>query len=531
RREKPSLQGATIEELAALKALPLTHLRDFLNWEDVDYFGTPAIAIPYPDEHNGDVMVRYRVGLDSDDRFRWKRFLPGQTTRLYGLWSLDFIDEMGFCVWVEGETDYAALSYHQYPCLAVPGVSNYRSAMGNVVKQVPWHYIWKEPGKAGEEFVERIARDFPNARVIAPPPGIKDPCELAQVLGDRFRETMEQLLDQAQPVRPSYDELEIGTCFIPSAKVGFLGPGYGEVITEHLNRLKDLLIQAYEAEAEWDQMEKVANCFESYAAYRCARTSKVFLRRFRCGDLNCPVCAFWMVEHFFTEQRGTPENPLPAREEILKRALGQPVVYRIHLFSEKLPHDLVKRENAIRQAQKRIVQMNKRLTDNYGKDHSTAKDHCRGLRLKIEGDVIHFEQIILANYEAPGRQLLEQHFRKETGVDSQITMIECHGFNHARETFIGLMAVRIDWDVLENYQVCRAALRGSKLIQGKGAFHKCTGGKPRKRPQHKESMCQVCFECEPTQLPGFYPVKTTRVKEAPSIKKGRTYLELADDTI
>ncbi|MFQ6030507.1 MAG: CHC2 zinc finger domain-containing protein, partial [Dehalococcoidia bacterium] len=46
RREKPSLQGATIEELAALKALPPTHLRDFLHWEDVDYFGTPAIAIP-----------------------------------------------------------------------------------------------------------------------------------------------------------------------------------------------------------------------------------------------------------------------------------------------------------------------------------------------------------------------------------------------------------------------------------------------------------------------------------------------------
>ena len=114
------LQGTTIAQLAEAKHLNPDYLYEELGWRDVKYFGTSAISIPYTSETNSDVQVRFRVGLDDGDRFRWDR---GANPRMYGLWNLDYIKERNSVILVEGETDYATLDYHGFPVLGIPGIT------------------------------------------------------------------------------------------------------------------------------------------------------------------------------------------------------------------------------------------------------------------------------------------------------------------------------------------------------------------------------------------------------------------------
>ena len=115
------LQGVTIAQLAESKGLNPDYLYEELAWRDVKYYNTPAISIPYASDSNDDVQVRFRVGLNEGDRFRWDR---GSNPRLYGLWNLDVIKEQNSVILVEGETDYATLDYHGFPVLGIPGAQN-----------------------------------------------------------------------------------------------------------------------------------------------------------------------------------------------------------------------------------------------------------------------------------------------------------------------------------------------------------------------------------------------------------------------
>ena len=95
-----------LAQLAEAKGLDPDYLYEELAWREHRYYGVPAIVIPYPDENNQDPQVRYRVGLDEGDRFRWER---GAKPRLYGLWNLEQIKARNFVILVEGETDFATL--------------------------------------------------------------------------------------------------------------------------------------------------------------------------------------------------------------------------------------------------------------------------------------------------------------------------------------------------------------------------------------------------------------------------------------
>jgi len=83
---------------------------------------------------------------------------------------------------------------------------------------------------------------------------------------------------------------------------------------------------------------------------------------------------------------------------------------------------------------------------------------------------------MLGDYNRNNVQLLENHFRRQTGVESVVEERRTHGIQHAKELFTALMAVRIDWDTANTYMAWRYGTKGAKLVQGKGAFHRITGG-------------------------------------------------------
>lgn len=174
--QRDSFQGVTIAQLAGNKGLDPSYLRNSLGWRNSKYRGaTPAIKIPYYDENKQNPQIRYRVGLDQGDRFRWQ---SGAKPGPYGLWFLPSIREMGFCILVEGETDFAALSYNDYPALGVPGARIWTHKWASYLQSLNAIYVWQEPGRAGQEFVKRLAESFFHIKVIQPPLGIKDPTEV-----------------------------------------------------------------------------------------------------------------------------------------------------------------------------------------------------------------------------------------------------------------------------------------------------------------------------------------------------------------
>jgi 5S rRNA maturation endonuclease (ribonuclease M5) len=512
------LQGVTIAQLADAKNLNADYLYDELAWRDVKYFNTSAISMPYASENNDDVQVRFRVGLDDRDRFRWDR---GSVPRLYGLWNLESIKAQSFVILVEGETDYATLDYHGFPVLGVPGSQNYKSEWNQHFSDVRDIYVWKEPDTGGEKLVERLQIQFPQIKVITPPPGIKDPCDLATQAGDGFREMMDDLLDGAvAPPAPHRDQ-EIRTSFISSEnKMEWNNFGFvlDQWMTGKKQQVVDFLEQAGAKEAHKAAMMKL--CYDYYVFKKCQNTGDVAAHRVRCGDPSCMACATWLIKSF-----------LDSKEQLLRDGMEQPTLYRVYLFSQRLHADRDLMADDFADIYKRIRQMLTRLTDSQGKERGLAKDHLYGIRTKIVGDIAHFEVVLMGDYARENVEILTRHFQRQTGVASTVEERRTHGVLHACELFASLMAVRVDWDTPETYLAWRLGTKGAKLIQGKGAFYRVSGGSKgakltlEQMERRVGAECRICGSCSPVQLHGYHAVVGTAVRQVTSPYTGSVYLE------
>ena len=450
------LQGVTLAQIAEAKALDPDFLFEDLAWRDTDYMGRPAISIPYPDENNADTQVRYRVGLDQGDRFRWQK---GATPRLYGLWNLPAIKQRNTVIIVEGETDYATLDYHGFPVLGIPGAQNYKSEWNQLLRDIDNIYAWQEPDEAGAKMIKVLHEQFPQLRVLVPPPGIKDPCDMAMQSGAGFSEMMDEMMDAAEPPPPPHSDKEIGTYFITSDEMKW--NNFGFVLTDFQDRKKDSLVSylAQGGDKEQEMARRIKNCWETYYFKKCQNTGEIMAFRTRCADSNCWPCSNWLLSSF-----------LDSKEEVLKEGLENPTLYRIKLFSERLPSDPVAMQNAIAATYKNIRKMLSRLTDSHGKAHTVAKDHLYGIRCHIAGDVGQYEIVLLADYHRENVEVLESHFRRQTGVKSVVEERRAHGVNHARELFSSLMAVRLDWDTPETYMAWKAGTKRDQADPGQGPF-------------------------------------------------------------
>jgi len=510
------LQGVTIAQLAESKGLNPDYLYEELAWRDVKYYNTSAISIPYANDSNEDVQVRFRVGLNEGDRFRWDR---GSNPRLYGLWNLENIKAQNYVILVEGETDYATLDYHGFPVLGIPGAQNYRSEWNGFLAGLRDVYVWKEPDTGGEKLVEKLRGDFRQIKVLIPGPGIKDPCDMAMQAGDGFRELMDDMLDSAEePALPHRDE-EIRTCFL-STENRMVWNNFGFVLDEWMNGKKEQVVQ-FLAQAGAKHAHKTAMmnlCYSHYIFKKCTNTGEVSAHRVRCGDPNCMACALWLIRSF-----------LDSKDELLQAGMENPTLYRIYLFSQRLHVDHIQLENDIADIYKRIRQMLTRLTDSHGKDGGLAKDHLYGIRTKIVGDIAHFEVVMMGDYHKHNIQLLETHFRRQTGVESVVEERRAHGLQNAKEVFSALMAVRVDWDTPTTYMAWRAGTKGTKLVQGKGAFYRVSGGSKggKLTPEQaaRKSECRICGSCTPVQLYGYHAVVDTPVRQVTSPYTGSVYLE------
>jgi hypothetical protein len=183
----------SLAQYAKDKQLPESFLR-CLGLSDRKTSSVSAVRMPYRDAMGKEVSARYRCAATGDHRFRWTQ---GSKVLLYGLDRLD--RNVGYVHLVEGDSDAQTLWFHGEPALGVPGATVWKPEWAERLDGLTV-YVWREPDKAGSEFVQRIAQSLPDIKVLAPPPGRKDISD-CHLLGDDVPAVMARLRASAKSYR------------------------------------------------------------------------------------------------------------------------------------------------------------------------------------------------------------------------------------------------------------------------------------------------------------------------------------------
>jgi transposase-like protein len=192
-----SEHGCTLEAYSQGKKLPEDFLRG-LGLRDVTYMDKPAVRIPYPDEDSQEVAVRFRVSLDSAEKFRWR---SGDNPRPYGLGLLEEARKAGFVVLVEGESDCHTLWFYEIPAIGIPGANNWRDGWASHQDGIEKIYAVIEPDQGGQTLREKLTScEAIRERLhLVELDEHKDPSALHVADPDGFKERFEMALVEAKP--------------------------------------------------------------------------------------------------------------------------------------------------------------------------------------------------------------------------------------------------------------------------------------------------------------------------------------------
>jgi hypothetical protein len=190
-----------LAELAEAKQLDAEKLRAWHVREIPAGHATEApnggIAIPYLTRENKQHAVRYRLALEGDNRFKWRK---DDTAILYGLWRLREWTDSDTLYLCEGESDTWTLWHADLPALGIPSASTWREEWWQLLKPFRRIVILPDRDDAGRQMANRITETCPadmhdRVHVLLLPDGIKDANELWQREGanadpERFREAL-----------------------------------------------------------------------------------------------------------------------------------------------------------------------------------------------------------------------------------------------------------------------------------------------------------------------------------------------------
>lgn len=182
--------GCTLEQYATHKCLPLEFLSG-LGLKDQTKDGVTAVRIPYLGQDGLEGAVRYRIGLEGKDRFRWKK---GSKLSLYGLWRLEDARKAGYVVIVEGESDCHTLWHHGIPAMGLPGAGNWNEDRdASVFDGIGKVYVHIEPDKGGQQVQHWLAQSKIRDRAhLLKLEAFKDPSELHKYNADAFKARFEE---------------------------------------------------------------------------------------------------------------------------------------------------------------------------------------------------------------------------------------------------------------------------------------------------------------------------------------------------
>jgi len=197
-RERATAQrGLTLEEYAATKQLPKDLLAE-VGVKEVKLGDRPVLRIAYFDEDGTEVAVRFRVALEGEDRFRWKK---ASKPRLYGLNRLARARERGYVVLVEGESDVHTLWHHGYPAVGLPGAGTWvEERDAPALAALDTIYVVVEPDRGGDAVLAWLRRSSIRDRVrLVRLAGAADVSELHLRSAAQASERIDTALREARP--------------------------------------------------------------------------------------------------------------------------------------------------------------------------------------------------------------------------------------------------------------------------------------------------------------------------------------------
>ena len=175
RLDHGGLRECTLEAYAEAKGLPIEFLRE-LHLEDAKYAGAQAIRIPYVSGEGEEQAVRYRIAIDGEDKFRWKK---RSKICLYGLTRLRSARERGYAILVEGESCAQTLWLHGFPALGLPGAVNWKDERDLAGCRGPdTLYVVIEPDKGGQAIMDWLKRSALTTGRRPEPPDEDGPTEI-----------------------------------------------------------------------------------------------------------------------------------------------------------------------------------------------------------------------------------------------------------------------------------------------------------------------------------------------------------------
>jgi DNA-binding transcriptional ArsR family regulator len=169
-----------------------------LGLRDVTYFEKPAVRIPYPNEEGQEVAVRFRLSMESGEKFKWR---SGDKCLPYGLKLLGEARRAGYVILVEGESDCHTLWFYEIPALGIPGASNWREGWATYLDGIEKIYAVIESDQGGDTLREKLISCAPiRERLhLLELSEHKDPSALHLADPGRFKEGFEIALEDAEP--------------------------------------------------------------------------------------------------------------------------------------------------------------------------------------------------------------------------------------------------------------------------------------------------------------------------------------------
>jgi hypothetical protein len=196
-------QGCTLAAYAAAKKLPVEFLRS-LGLADMFYLGKPAIKIPYLDTMGAEVEIRFRIEMQGQNKFRWRK---SSKPILYGLSRLSDAQMTNAITLVEGESDCHTLWYVDFPAIGLPGAGNWNENRdAPIFDGIATIYVMVEPDTGGEIVRKWLAKSKIRDRVkLVRLDGFKDASALYLDDPRRFAERWKAALEAAMPWRDEVD--------------------------------------------------------------------------------------------------------------------------------------------------------------------------------------------------------------------------------------------------------------------------------------------------------------------------------------
>jgi len=182
----------TLEEYASAKGLSTDFLKS-VGVRDCFLQGSPAIRIPYYDAEGIERSIQFRLSLNGDGRFKWRK---GDKAIPYGLSRLKQAKDDGYCLIVEGASDSHTLWQHKIPAIGVPGAGNWRAEYDDSLNGIGKFYFVKEPDAGGKLLLDKL-KGLQERLYIISSESYKDVSELYLSDRDNFVENLKTFIKKS----------------------------------------------------------------------------------------------------------------------------------------------------------------------------------------------------------------------------------------------------------------------------------------------------------------------------------------------